>query len=127
MHFIKYVGKKPEFNDHLFGTGLTWHPGQIHPVSADVSAEMAQFPTFEEVINDDRSLANLVEDAPEIQLEQEEDGDTYSDVPLVDLGAMTKPALMQFAHQRLGLALSSTAKKSDLIESIRLQMGKRGN
>lgn len=116
---IKYIGAKPRFDDHLFGTGLSWAPGQTHGVPADVAATMLRFPTFEAGSADE---ADSVVD--EVKKEEEPE-EIERDEPLANLEAMTKPELIQFAHRQFGVVLQPVLKKGELIDTIRLQMGKK--
>lgn len=120
MPIIKYIGSKPVFRDHIFGTGLEWTPGQAHPVSAAVAEQMLRFPTFDEGDGEEPS-----QEAPPITDQTEERVEEEVDHPLVNLEAMTKADLVQYAHRNFGVVLDPSMKKPELIETVRLQMGKR--
>lgn len=116
---IKYIGQKPRLEDHLFGTGLTWTPGQTHGVPAAVAESMLRFTTFEpgETGKIDQSLDKIEKPEEEEEIERDE--------PLTNLEAMTKPELIQYAHRQFGVVLQPALKKGELIDTIRLQMGKK--
>lgn len=115
---IQYVGAKPVFRDTLFGTGLAWQPGQVMLVPDDVARQMLRYPTLV------MGSAEDAEQAAEPQPKKDEPFELPEE-PLVNLEAMTKADLLQYAHRHFGVELDGSQKKAELIDSVRRQMGKR--
>lgn len=37
---VRYIGPKPTFTDHTYGSGLTWHSGEALPVRATIAEKL---------------------------------------------------------------------------------------
>ena len=45
MKLIQYIGTRTSKTDNVAGTGLTWTPEQVHPVSDDRAAKLLGYPS----------------------------------------------------------------------------------
>ena len=45
MKLIQYIGTRTSKTDNVAGTGLTWTPEQVHPVSEDRAAKLLGYPS----------------------------------------------------------------------------------
>lgn len=45
MKLIQYVGTRTTKTDNVAGTGLTWTPEQVHPVSDDAAVKLLGYPS----------------------------------------------------------------------------------
>ncbi len=146
MILVKYVGAKPLFVDHLFGTGLSWRPGEAHEVEVSVALGMLRFPTFEVdgggarwpvgeavLCGDDGAPCGTGAKKPPIKksrrtrdesAEAEALAEAGRDLPLVDLHALDKAGLVEYARRHFRVALDGM-KKNELIETIRLKMSQQ--
>lgn len=112
---IKYTGPKP-FTDHLYGSKLHWEIGDTREdVPEHIAIKLLRHPEFEDARK--RKTEIKVEELPR------EEQDNLP--PLVNLEAMTKDQLAQYAHRNFGVVLDAGMKKSELLDTVRLQMGKR--
>jgi hypothetical protein len=113
---ITYRGKKP-YTDHLYGSKLHWEVGDTRDdVPEAVAVKLLKHPEFHDAR---KNKAEIKVDQP--PREQEEDVQP----PLVNLDAMTKDQLIEYAHRNFGVKLDASTKKAELIDTVRLQMGKR--
>jgi len=105
--------------DPLYGSGLTWQPGEVKEVSEAVAVNLLRHPEFE----DARKKKAPIE-VPPVELKDEPEEEVAA--PLVSLDAMTKDQIAQYAHRNFGVVLESGMKKADMVDAVRRQMGKRG-
>ena len=137
---VQYVGKKKSHLDHLYGTNLTWLPGQTHNIQETIAQKMAKHtdvyaitlpvahivpaaagiepeevaPTVVEAFEDDTFvLAQPEEVAPTV-------------VPLPPLDNMTRDELMSFAQQHYGEKLHHSMKEETMRHKIVSLINERG-
>jgi hypothetical protein len=150
---IGYCGKKEFEHDHLYGSGLTWTPEDIHAVPVGIARKLLQHPDVYYDATDmvaDAGLegagsntaptglegkdpaANIV-DANKPK-EGEEDGNKPKDdedltarAPLVPLDTMTKADLFQYAQRHFGVELPGNLPKAELVEKVRFMMKQQEN
>ena len=122
---VRYIGLNENgYSDHLYGSGGVW-PMQdsISDVPVSKAIKLLDHPEFEDAREDKTvSLKALLSGAPVVQPEKEEESEVKP--PLVDLSQMTKAQLKEYAHRNFGIELPDTAKKDEMINHVRLQMGK---
>ncbi|MCK2097524.1 hypothetical protein [Thauera aromatica] len=112
---IKYTGPKP-YTDHLYGSRLHWEIGDTREdVPEHIAVKLLRHPEFEDARK--RKTEIKVEPPPR---EEREDVP-----PLVNLDAMTRDQLADYAHRNFGVRLDPKAKKAELVDTVRLTMGKR--
>ena len=112
---IKYNGPKP-YTDHLYGSKLHWEIGDTRDdVPEHIAVKLLRHPEFEDARK--RKTEIKVEEPPR------EEPDNLP--PLVNLEAMTKDQLVQYAHRNFGVKLDTSVKKAELLDTVRLTMGKR--
>lgn len=118
---VRYVGKKESHYDNLYGTKLTWEPGQVHNVNPLAAAKMSAHPDVYEVVQ-----------AVEGESEGEEVTDEKNDnkpptVPLPNFSTMKKADLALFAQQHYGEIFDSQKMtKAQMESAIMGFIGQRG-
>ena len=55
MKLIQYHGPKPRKRDNVARTGLTWTPGQVHPVADDVAAKLLAYSSIWREVTDEEA------------------------------------------------------------------------
>ena len=135
---IGYCGKKDSETDHLYGTNLTWTPGDVHPVPLSIAVKLLK---HEDVYYDARpdegedapgDLAAMAKDAQKDNAPAKTEADdldeqhTHELAPLVSLEAMNKADIVAYAHRHFGVELPASETKAAMIEQVRGMMGKRG-
>ncbi len=115
---IRYFGGKPIFRDHLYGTDLEWAFGDEQQVPAAAAVKLLQHPEFADAREEKTPITVEPEARREPEIEENE-------APLVNLETMTKAQLLTYAQRNFGVELDGSAKKADLIDTVRRQMGKR--
>lgn len=105
---VKYIGKKDEHKDNLYGTSLEWKPGQVHHVPAAAAAKMlAHTDTYAQ---DGVAVAGVAEsNAP-----AKDAAPQKLPVPLPNLDGMTAQELVNFAQQHYGDKLPDDMSKPDM-------------
>lgn len=128
---VRYVGARPTFEDHLYNSGATWEFGETVKVDPRAAERLLQHPEFEDARppkDQDRYPVRMLAaqadlaNPPELT---EEEFERLQEAPLVNLDTMTKAQLSEFAQRNWGLRLDSGQKKADLINAVRMQMGRR--
>lgn len=115
---VRYVGDRVEWRDHLYNSGGVWSPNQTVMVPLQAGLSLLRHPEF---VRDDDAVEVIVAPA-----QQAEPGDEAVEAaPLVNLEAMSKGELAQFAQRNFGIVLPPATKIADMRNQIRLQMGKR--
>lgn len=117
---VKYIGKKGEHKDNLYGTGLEWKPGQVHHVPAAAAAKMlAHTDTYAQ---DGAAVAGVAENnAPAKDATPQK-----LPVPLPNLDGMTAQELADFAQQHYGEKLSTDAGEDSMRSTILTLIQARG-
>lgn len=130
---VEYVGSEGSWKDTIYGSGITWDEfNKVQLVPGAAALRLLRHPEFEDARTDEEKEAWSVEEQahlpekvdPEAALEEHLKENEHQ-MPLVNLEGMTKEALIQFAHQQFGVPLSPSLKKAEMIESIRLQSGRK--
>lgn len=112
---IKYNGPKP-YTDHLYGSKLHWEIGDTRDdVPEHIAVKLLRHPEFE----DARKYKS------KIKVEEQPREEVEDLPPLVNLESMTKDQLAQYAHRNFGVKLDTSVKKAELLDTVRLTMGKR--
>lgn len=112
---IIYVGGKPEWKDHLYGTGLLFKRDEITLVPGHAFERFLRHPEFKDG-RVGKMKSREIDTTPPVVEEKDE-------APLVNLDAMTKDALALYAKRNFNLELDTKQRKDDLIETVRRQMG----
>lgn len=104
---VQYVGKKKNYTDHLFGTGLTFKTGQIHMVPASIANKMADHTDMyavHEDVNDEEDAAELIQEQTEDAELDQEKGELQEIVAanLPHLDMMTDDEMRDFAFKNFG-------------------------
>lgn len=113
---VKYVGDREEWADNLYGSGGVWKPGSVCLVAADAAERLLKHAEFERA-----DSAKRFED---VEPEREEE-ELIEEPPLVNLEALTKDQLSQYAHRNFGIVLPKKETAEAMRNTIRLQMGKK--
>jgi hypothetical protein len=119
---IQYVGKKPVFRDHIFGTRLSWERGGVRFVDASISRQILKHPEFMVSRNTDVPLS-LDDLALNTDVRDESAGIVETeDFPLANLDAMPREQLRQYAKRQFNIDLPERGRLSSTptwIETIR--------
>ena len=126
---IRYIGSNENgYADHLYGSGGEWpFPEAVVEVPVDKAIKLLAHSEFEDAREDTSvSLKDVLHNTgtPRAAKEEEPEETEEQTAPLVDLSTMTKAQLKEYAHRNFGLDLPDTAKKDEMINTVRLQMGK---
>ena len=113
---IIYVGGKPEWKDHLYKTGLVFKKDEITLVPGYAYERFLTHPEFKDGRIGKMKAREVDTTQPQVEVEKDE-------APLVNLEAMSKENLAMYAKRNFNLELQMKYKKSELIETIRRQMG----
>lgn len=128
---IRYVGTHTSFSDHLYESGATWEFGEVVQVALDKAMKLLKHPEFEDARTAKEQAKHTLKDLlaleekelpPEIDEDQER---LEQEPPLVQLESLTKEQIVQYAQRNFGVVLDTSAKKADLIDTVRRQMGRR--
>ena len=124
---VQYVGKKKSHLDHLYGTNLTWLPGQTHNIQEPIAQKMAKhtdvYAITVQVAQTVPAAAGL-EDDTFVLAQPEEVAPTV--VPLPPLDNMTRDELMIFAQQHYGEKLHHSMKEETMRHRIVSLINERG-
>jgi hypothetical protein len=112
---IKYVGQEESWSDHLYNSGATWTQGGVVAVPKEAADYLLRHPEFEEAPN-----ARKFD-----QVEPVEKEVVVEEPPMVNLEAMTKDQLSQYAHRNFGVVMPKKETAESMRNAIRLQMGKK--
>lgn len=119
---IRYVGSKAPFRDHLYGSGAEWRYSDVVEVSPVAARKLLTHPEFEDA-REDTSVpikSVVVKETLDDKTEEVE-----HEPPLVNLDAMTKAQIAEYAYRQFGVELDGKATKTDMANTVRLQMGRR--
>lgn len=116
---VRYIGNQASYTDHLYNTGATWEFGESVLVPADAAPKLLRHTEFEE--GDAEEAVTEAEGKPK----EPEAEEPINEAPLANLENMTKAELVTYAHRNFGVELDGNAKKAELIDAVRLHMGKR--
>lgn len=93
---VKYIGKKDEHKDNLYGTGMEWNPGQVHHIPAAIAAKMlAHTDTYAQE-------GAVVAGVAESKAPAKDAAPQKLPVPLPNLDGMSTQELVDFAQQHYG-------------------------
>jgi hypothetical protein len=113
---IIYIGGADSWFDNLYGTGLTWTKGGFQNVPGHVAYDLLRHPEFK-----DGRVGKLKD--RDIDATKPEKPEVKDEPPLVNLEAMTKDNIAQYAKRNFNLELDDGMKKADMVELVRRQMG----
>jgi len=102
---IKFIGDRESHIDNLYGTNLTFKPGQVHNVEDAIAKRML-------VHTDAYAEAKPVKGAPVAEAEKPAAKEEAE--PLPHLGGMGKPELMAFAQQHYGEKLHHAMSEDNM-------------
>lgn len=128
---VRYVGDQPEFYDYLYGSKATWQQGEAVDVEVPVAIKLLEHPEFEDARDPEDQLAMTpkellsAERAPLPEMTEEEQEQFDEQPPLVDLDGLTKAQIVEYAQRNFGVVLDPNAKKPELIDTVRRQMGRK--
>lgn len=107
---IKYIGTREAHTDNLYGTALTWNPGQVHNVADDVAARML---AHADVYAEAKPVKGE-EPATQGVLAKMEDPSHM----LPNLDGMGKPDLIAFAQQHYNEKLHHAMSEENMRNKI---------
>ena len=111
---VKYVGQDATWFDHLYNSGATFTQGGVVAVPRESADHLLRHPEFEEAPQAKKfDTAVPVKDIP------------IEEPPMVNLEAMTKEQLGQYAHRNFGIIVPKKETAEAMRNTIRLQMGKK--
>lgn len=128
---VQYVGRKPTFTDHLYGTGLTFERNQVRYMPTDIgrkflrhadqfkAAVAVAIPAADEPAADDSAddTAELLAKAKAKQELEQKDETALQDVRQ-QIGLMTKKALTDYAMNNYRQKLDQSQKVDDLRRQV---------
>lgn len=115
---IKYVGTRETHHDNLYGTNLSWTPGQIHNVGDDVAKRLlVHSDTYDECAPEKGEAAAVIATTEDAIKEIK---------PLPNLETMSKPELIAYAQQHYGEQFSAKMSEAKMRDTIltRIQSGR---
>lgn len=107
---VKYIGKREEHEDNLYGTGLKFAPNEVHNVNKDAAAKMLLHADVYE-------LAKEVPGSQPAAPANNQNPDKQA-VPLPNLDGMDKQGLITFAQQHFGQVLPANMKEVNMRSKI---------
>jgi len=110
MTKIKYIGPKDELPDFPSGSGLNWTPNLAIDVKNEVAAALL---VYADSFTTEGEVEAEVIKQPEKK--KDDDEDIFANVNVL---AMTKPVLVQYAHRTFGVALDANLKKDVLVDKV---------
>lgn len=123
---VKYIGRRPQWNDHLYGTGLTFDEGQVRSLPTGVARTLLRhcdlFKECELVVADEAAASDntqaLLEQGKQQQAKAEDRKEDFAVIDQVNQ-MQDKDALVNFAATRCnGLKLAKTQK----VETMRAKI-----
>ena len=115
---IKYIGKRENHEDNLYGTGLRFAPGDVHNVDDAIAAKML-------VHTDVYAEAKPVKGETVAAVVKSNEPDKLP-VPLPNLEGMDKQDMITFAQQHYGEVLHHNMKEENMRKSIQSFIESRG-
>lgn len=137
---VQYIGRRPSFRDHLFGTGLTFVPGQTRElpnevarlflrhadqfVEADTSAPAASKPkgktdAKQPVDDQDPDGTKAALELAAKQKDEINDKERQRQDMMDTVAHMTKTSLIEFARNNYRQELNKAQKLEDLRTQVR--------
>lgn len=132
---VQYIGRKPTFTDHLYGTGLTFEKDQVRTMPADLArkflrhADQFKAPQAEPapavasetpadvVVDTTDDTAELLEQARAKQVEEEQTEAALQELHQ-NINLMTKKALAEYAMTNYRQELNQSLKVDDLRRQV---------
>jgi len=123
---VKYIGRRPQWNDHLYGTGLAFDEGQVRSLPTGVARTLLRhcdlFKECELVVADEAAASDntqaLLEQGKQQQAKTEDRKEDFAVIDQVNQ-MQDKDALVNFAATRCnGLKLAKTQK----VETMRAKI-----
>ena len=123
---VKYIGRRPQWSDHLYGTGLTFDEGQVRNLPTGVARTLLRhcdlFKECELVVADEAAASDntqaLLEQGKQQQAKTEDRKEDFAVIDQVNQ-MQDKDALVSFAATRCnGLKLAKTQK----VETMRAKI-----
>ncbi|WP_425221702.1 RyR domain-containing protein [Pseudomonas sp.] len=128
---VKYIGRKPTFTDHLYGTGLTFERNQVRYMPTDIgrkflrhadqfkAAAAVAIPAADEPAADESAddTAELLAKAKAKQELEQKDETALQDVRQ-QIGLMTKKALTDYAMNNYRQKLDQAQKVDELRRQV---------
>lgn len=123
---VKYIGRRPQWSDHLYGTGLTFDEGQVRSLPTGVARTLLRhcdlFKECELAVADEAAASDntqvLLEQGKQQQAKTEDRKEDFAVIDQVNQ-MQDKDALVSFAATRCnGLKLAKTQK----VETMRAKI-----
>ena len=123
---VKYIGRRPQWSDHLYGTGLTFDEGQVRNLPSAIARTLLRhcdlFKECELVVADEAAASDntqvLLEQGKQQQAKSEDRKEDFAVIDQVNQ-MQDKDALVSFAAARCnGLKLAKTQK----VETMRAKI-----
>ena len=133
---VQYIGRRPSFRDHLFGTGLTFEQGQTRELPPEVArkflrhadqfgaaeasnAAAAPSETSKTVENPDPDGTKAALDLAEKQKEEANDKERQRQDLMDTIAHMPKDSLIEYARNNYRQELDKSKKVGELRELVR--------
>jgi len=116
---IKYIGKKALHSDRLYGSKLSWEPGQIKNVSESIAKQMMVHSDIYEIVEADQKASKFI-------AEKEVEAEVKMPVPLPNLEGMSKAELQSFAQQHYGEKIHHAMSEANMRHKILTMIQSRG-
>lgn len=119
---IKYIGDRQTHSDNLYGTNLTWVPGQVHGVNFAAAKKMLLHGDVYRV----SGLTDEVIAPPESSEKPVETEPARLSIPLPNLEGMGKKEMMDFAQQHYGEKLHHAMSEPNMRAKVVALINERG-
>jgi len=113
---IKYVGKKEQERDHLYGSGQIWNQGESHPVAAAVASKLLQHPEF--IKDDGQAPQPSLPEEPVEPVSKPPSEEEAEFPPMVNIPTMSKAQLVEYAMREYGVDLDPKMKADQLRSAV---------
>lgn len=130
---VRYIGPRAAWNDHLYGSDLTFTKDEIKLVPVNLATKfMHHLDMFEEV---DKELAdglkpelgamNTSEETENAANTQREELETLYEIKQ-SIKDMKKPALLHYAQEKYGVKFDQAIRKDELVDEVNLLVDRFG-
>lgn len=114
---VKYIGRKPEWKDHLYGTGLTFTQGAVEFMPENIAARFLQHTDMFEA-TEETSHDGYIPTQPPPEFVKNEELERELDV-MDEFETMTKGAMQRFAWSNYKIKLSDKMTATEMRVKLR--------
>lgn len=121
MKAVRYAGHRTQYTDRLYGTNLNWAPGQVRHLPAHVADRFLRhadvFEVAEEAQATEEDTAAVLAYVAREQREKE-CAEQLAEAMILEVRAMDKEALSNFAQQKYGQVIDRRRNLDDLRQQV---------